>query len=43
MIPVVFLVLSGLVAVFHPTGKALVRPHVGSGFALRHRENLEVS
>lgn len=34
MIPVVFLLLSGLVAVFHPMGRALVRPHTESGFAL---------
>jgi hypothetical protein len=34
MIPVVFLVLSGLVVIFHRMGRALVCPHTESGFAV---------
>lgn len=34
MIPLVFLVLSVLVGVLHPSGRALVRPDTESGFAL---------
>lgn len=34
MIPVVFLALTGLVVVFHPLGRDLVRPDTESGFAL---------